>query len=66
MNQMQTKNPQMFQMINQAKNSGANPQEFMKQIMKNATPQDMQQTFQMAKQFGVPNEVLQQIQNSIK
>ena len=63
MNQLQSKNPQAFQMINQARSSGANPQDFMKQMMGNVSPQDMQQVLVQAKQMGVPDEVLQQVQN---
>ena len=50
-------------MISQAKNNGVNPQNFLKQMVNNSSPQEMQQVLQMGKQFGVPNEVLSQIQN---
>lgn len=63
MSQLQSKNPQAYQMINQARNSGANPQDFMKQMMGNVNSQDMQQILTQAKQLGVPDEVLQQVQN---
>lgn len=63
MQQLQTRNPQAFQMISQAKNNGVNPQNFLKQMVNNSSPQEMQQVLQMGKQFGVPNEVLSQIQN---
>lgn len=63
MNQLQTKNPQAYQTINQAINSGANPQEFMKQMMGNVNANDMQQILQMGQQLGVPDTVLQQVQN---
>lgn len=65
MQQLQVRNPQVFQKINQAMNSGINPQDFMKQIMGNVSPQEMQNVMTQAKQFGVPDEVLQQIQNGI-
>ena len=63
MQQVQSQNPQAFQMVNQAINSGANPMQFMKQVMGNVSPQQMQNIMTQAKQFGVPDEVLQQIQN---
>ena len=63
MRQVQNQNPQAFQMVNQAINSGANPMQFMKQVMGNVSPQQMQDIMTQAKQFGVPDEVLQQIQN---
>lgn len=63
MQQIQSQNPQAFQIVNQAINSGANPMQLMKQIMGNVSPQQMQDIMTQAKQFGVPNEILQQIQN---
>lgn len=63
MGQLQSRNPKMFQMINQAKSSGTNPQDFMKQIMNGATPEQMQNVLTQAKNMGAPNEVLNQIQN---
>lgn len=63
MQQVQNQNPQAFQMVNQAINSGANPMQFMKQVMSNVSPQQMQDIMAQAKQFGVPDEVLQQMQN---
>ena len=50
-------------MISQAKNSGVNPQDFMKQMMKDVSPEQLQNVFTQAKNMGVPNEVLNQIQN---
>ena len=63
MEQLQTKNPQAFQMINQAKNSGANPQQLIKQLVGNVNPQQMQQVLNQAKQMGVPDVILSQVQN---
>lgn len=63
MQQVQSQNPQVFQMVNQAINSGANPMQFMKQVIGNVSPQQMQDIMAQAKQFGVPDEVLQQMQN---
>ena len=63
MSQLQARNPQAFQMINQARNSGTNPQQFLKQLIGNSSTQDIQQVLQMGKQFGVPDDVLSKIQN---
>lgn len=63
MQQLQVKNPQMFQTINQARNSGVNPQQLLKQIMGNSSNEQMQQVLSQAKQFGVPDNVLSQVQN---
>lgn len=66
MSQLQAKNPQAFQIINNAKNSGANPQEFMKQMMNGVSPEQMQNILSQAKNMGVPDEVLKQVQNMNK
>lgn len=63
MQQLETRNPQAFQMLSQARNNGANPQGFLKQLIGNSSPQDIQQVLQMGKQFGVPDNILSQIQN---
>lgn len=63
MSQLQAKNPQAFQIINNAKNSGTNPQEFMKQMMNGVSPEQMQNVLTQAKNMGVPDEVLKQVQN---
>lgn len=63
MNQLQSKNPQMFQMINTARNNGANPQDMLKQMVGNVNPQQMQNIMQQAKSMGCPDSVLSQIQN---
>lgn len=63
MNQLQSKNPQMFQMINLARNNGTNPEGILKQMIGNSNPQQMQSVIQQARQFGVPDNVLSKIQN---
>ena len=65
MSRLQAQNPLAFNQINQAINSGANPMEFMKQVMGNISPQEMQNIMVQAKQFAVPNEILKQVQNGI-
>lgn len=65
MQQLQTRNPQAYQEINQAINNGVNPLDFMKQVVGKVSPQEMQTVMTQAKQFGVPDDVLQQVQNGI-
>ena len=64
MGQLQSKNPQMFQVINQARNNGANAQGILKQMISKASPQQIQSVMQRAEQMGVPTSVLNSIQNS--
>ena len=63
MGQLQTKNPQMANQINQAMRSGANPQQIMKQMMGNMDNSQIQNAMNQAKQFGVPDNILNQMQN---
>lgn len=57
------KNPQVFQAINQARNSGANPQDMLKQLMGQSSSQQMQNIIKQAKAMGCPDDILNQIQN---
>jgi cytochrome c553 len=63
MGKLQGKNPQAYQQISNAMQNGANPQQFMQQFMGNTSPQQMQNILNQARQLGVPNNVLQQVQN---
>lgn len=63
MGQLQTKNPQMASQIRQAMNNGANPQQLMKQMMGNVDNQQMQQVMTQARNMGVPDNILKQMQN---
>lgn len=63
MNQLQGKNPQAFQFINQAMRNGGNPQAILNQIVGNASPEQRQNLIKNAKSFGIPENYLTQIQN---
>ena len=64
MNQIKNQNPQAYNMITQAMNSGANPQELVKQFMGDVSPEQLSSIMATAKQYGVPDEVLSQLQNN--
>lgn len=63
MGQLQAKNPQMANQISQAMQSGTNPQALMKQMMSNMNNGQIQQVLTQAKNLGVPDNILQQMQN---
>lgn len=63
MGQLQSRNPQMANQISQAMNSGVNPQALMKQMMGNMDNTQIQNALNQAKQFGVPDNILNQMQN---
>lgn len=59
------RNPQAFQLVEQARANQSNPQEIFKEITKNYKPEQMTALFNKAKQFGVPDEYIKQIQSGI-
>lgn len=63
MGQLQARNPQMANQIQQAMNSGSNPQALLKQMMGNSNNTQIQNVMNQARSMGVPQEVLTQIQN---
>ena len=65
MNQMKMKNPQMFNKIESLRNSNGNPMDLFKQVTSKFTPEQMNQFYSNAKQFGIPDDVIQQAQNGI-
>lgn len=66
MNQLSSKSPQGYQIINTMMQNGGNPQAFLKQILGKASPEQMQGLLNQAKSFGCPDDVLKQIQNMKK
>lgn len=59
------RNPQAFQLVEQARKSNGNPQELFKQVTNGYTPEQMTALFNKAKQFGVSDEYIKQIQGGI-
>lgn len=66
MNQLKMKNPQMFQKINQIKNSNGNPLTLFNEITNNYTSEQMNYLFDKAKQMGIPEEYIKQVKKDIK
>lgn len=54
----------MYQVINQARQNNSNPMDMLKQVTSGYTPEQMNNLFARAKQMGVPDSVLNQIQNN--
>ena len=55
--------PKEFQTINALIQNNANPQAIVQQMMSGATPEQKENLFKQAKNYGVPDSVLSQIQN---
>ena len=54
------KNPQMFHQYEEIRKNNGNPQELLKQVTGNYTPEQMQQFQKFANGFGITNEQLSQ------
>jgi len=60
---METKLPKGFQQIRKAMQNNENPNAMLQQIMGNYTPQQKEALFKQCRSFGVPEQILSQIQN---
>lgn len=63
MGQVQSRNPQLANQIQQAMSNGANPKSLLKQMMNNADNTQIQNVITQSKNFGIPDEILSQVQN---
>lgn len=61
MNQLQRNNPKMYQLYQQARQANSNPEDLFRQITRNYTPDQMNQLFDAAKQFGIPEDAIQRL-----
>jgi len=51
----------MFQFLEQAQRNKSNPQEIFKEITKNYKPEQMENIFNRAKQFGIGDDVINKL-----
>ena len=58
MNQLMSRNPAMYQEFEKMRSGNINPQDYLNQIVKNYTPQQLNPFVQYAKGFGVTEEQL--------
>ena len=62
---MKAKNPQVFQMVEQARKNNTNPMDMFKQVTDKYKPEQLEGIFARAKQMGVPEEYIEQVKSSI-
>lgn len=60
---MKAKNPQMYQIVSQARQNKNNPMEMFKNITKDYTPEQMSSFYNQAERMGVPPELIEQVKN---
>ena len=58
---MKAKNPQMFQMVEQAQRNQNNPLDLFKQITKNNTPEQMENFYKKIENMGFNSDVINQL-----
>ena len=63
MQKLQKTNPGGYNMINQLRQSGGNPNDLLKQVMGKASPEQRQQILNTARSYGTPDSILSKIQN---
>lgn len=63
LNNLQSKNPQGYQFANYLRQNGGNVDSFVKQWLGKITPEQKQQVLNTAKNYGVPDNFLSQLQN---
>lgn len=51
----------MFQFLEQAQKNQSKPEELFKQVTKNYKPEQMEQIFNQAKQFGISDDVINKL-----
>ena len=61
MNQLKAKNPQVFKLVEQARQNQSNPEEIFKQITGQYTPEQKQALFERAKQFGIGDDIINKL-----
>lgn len=54
----------MFQQFQNLQKNKSNPMELFKQVTSKYTPEQMQQLMNTAKQYGVPENVINDLQNN--
>ena len=60
MGQLQAKNPQALKQFEELRKNNGNPQDLLKQVTSNYSPEQMKQFANFANRFGISKDQLQQ------
>ena len=63
MSNLQQRNPQGYQTIQNLANSNGDPSKALNQVLQNIAPEQRQNILTQAKQFGAPDSILSRLQN---
>lgn len=64
MSNLEARDPRLAGQIRTMMTNGTDPKSVVKQMMGNQPPEQISNVLTMAKQYGVPDEILSQIQNN--
>ena len=64
MSNLEARDPRLAGQIRMMMTNGTDPKSVVKQIMGNQSPEQVSNVLTMAKQYGVPDEILSQLQNN--
>ena len=62
MNQLKIKRPEIYKVVNQAKQNNGDPVEFFNQVTEKYTPEQLELLFDKARGFGIPEETISRLQ----
>lgn len=65
MNNLRARNPQLANQVQNLINNRSDPMQFYHQLMKDKTPEQMENFYKFIKQYGVSEETLNQLQNGV-
>lgn len=61
MNQLKAKNPQMFQLVEEARRNQKNPKDLFREITSKNSPEQMQSFYKQAEQLGFSPDLLNEL-----
>lgn len=64
MSNLEARDPRLAGQIRTMMTNGTDPKSVVKQMINNQSPEQISNVLSMAKQYGVPNEILSQLQNN--
>lgn len=64
MSNLEVRDPRLAGQIRTMMTNGTDPRSVVKQMIGNITPEQTSNILSMAKQYGVPDEILSQLQNT--
>lgn len=64
MSNLEARDPRLAGQIKAMMNNGTDPKSVVRQMIGNQSPEQISNMMSMAKQYGVPDEILSQLQNN--